>query len=68
MTLLRQGLTNREISDVLNYSPKTVEAYLGRLYRKAGCRSRVELVLAMERGKLTDDEPGEAAATGAGRR
>lgn len=50
--LVRDGLSNREISQVLHYSGKTVEAYLTRLYRKTGCRSRVELVVALERGGL----------------
>ncbi len=52
--LVQQAMTNREISDTLHYSPKTIEAYLGRLYRKLGCRSRVELVLTIERGELRD--------------
>jgi DNA-binding NarL/FixJ family response regulator len=50
--LVSQGLTNRSISQVLHYSPKTVEIYLSRLYKKVGCRSRVELVVAAERGEL----------------
>lgn len=53
LRLVRDGLTNREISQVLHYSRKTVEAYLSRLYRKTGCNSRVELVVALERGKLS---------------
>lgn len=50
--LLRQGLTNREISAVLHYSAKTIEVYVSRLYQKVGCRSRLELVLAAERGEI----------------
>jgi DNA-binding NarL/FixJ family response regulator len=50
--LVHDGLSNQEISQVLHYSRKTVEAYLSRLYRKTGCRSRVELVVALERGGL----------------
>jgi DNA-binding CsgD family transcriptional regulator/tetratricopeptide (TPR) repeat protein len=50
--LLRQGLTNRQISSVLHYSAKTIEVYVSRLYQKVGCRSRLELVLAAERGEI----------------
>ncbi len=50
--LVQQSLTNRQISSVLHYSTKTVEVYLSRLYQKVGCHSRVELVLAAERGEL----------------
>lgn len=50
--LLRQGLTNRQISAVMHYSAKTIEVYVSRLYQKVGCRSRLELVLAAERGEI----------------
>jgi DNA-binding NarL/FixJ family response regulator len=50
--LLRAGLGNREISEALHYSRKTVETYLTRLYRKTGHSSRMDLVLACERGEL----------------
>ena len=49
INMVRDGLNNREIAAVLHYSRKTVEAYLSRLYRKFGCRSRVGLVVALER-------------------
>ncbi|MFE7417608.1 AAA family ATPase [Rhodococcus sp. NPDC057529] len=49
VTLVRDGLSNREIADVLHYSSKTVEAYLTRLYKKTGYTSRVELIVAHER-------------------
>jgi DNA-binding NarL/FixJ family response regulator len=51
--LLRQGLTNRQISSILHYSPKTIEVYVSRLYQKVGCHSRLELVLAAERGEIS---------------
>jgi DNA-binding CsgD family transcriptional regulator len=41
--LAASGLTNREIAAVVFMSPKTVEANLGRVYRKLGIRSRAEL-------------------------
>lgn len=49
VTLVRDGLSNREIAGVLHYSSKTVEAYLTRLYKKTGYNSRVELIVAHER-------------------
>jgi DNA-binding CsgD family transcriptional regulator/tetratricopeptide (TPR) repeat protein len=51
--LLRQGLTNRQISSVMHYSAKTIEVYVSRLYQKVGCHSRLELVLAAERGEIS---------------
>lgn len=41
--LAAAGLKNREIAAALFVSPKTVEANLGRAYRKLGVRSRSEL-------------------------
>ena len=52
--LLRQGLTNRQIASVMHYSAKTIEVYVSRLYQKVGCHSRMELVLAAERGEISD--------------
>jgi DNA-binding CsgD family transcriptional regulator/tetratricopeptide (TPR) repeat protein len=55
--LLRQGLTNRQISSILHYSPKTIEVYVSRLYQKVGCHSRLELVVAAERGEINGLAP-----------
>jgi DNA-binding CsgD family transcriptional regulator len=41
--LVAGGLTNREVAAALFMSPKTVEATLGRAYRKLGIHSRAEL-------------------------
>lgn len=41
--LVAQGLTNREIAGTLYLGVKTVESHLGKIFRKLGCRSRVEL-------------------------
>ena len=38
-----QGATNREAGAALFVSPKTIEAHLGRIYRKLNVRSRSEL-------------------------
>lgn len=47
--LAAAGRTNREIAAEVFVSTKTVEAVLGRVYRKLGVRSRVELVAAIDR-------------------
>jgi DNA-binding CsgD family transcriptional regulator len=41
------GRTNKQIATEVFLSQKTVEAVLGRVYRKLGVRSRVELVSAL---------------------
>ena len=41
--MVSSGATNREAGARLFLSAKTVEAHLGRIYRKLGVRSRTEL-------------------------
>jgi DNA-binding CsgD family transcriptional regulator len=41
--LVSEGMTNNEVGAALALSAKTVEAHLGRVYRKLGLRSRTEL-------------------------
>ena len=41
--LAASGKTNRGVAAALFISPKTVEANLGRIYRKLGINSRAEL-------------------------
>jgi len=41
--LVARGATNREAGASLFLSPKTIEAHLGRVYRKLNVRSRTEL-------------------------
>jgi DNA-binding NarL/FixJ family response regulator len=41
--LVAAGRTNREVAAELFLSVNTVEAYLTRIYRKQGVRSRTEL-------------------------
>lgn len=43
------GATNREAGAALFLSPKTVEAHLGRVYRKLNVRSRTELAALLAR-------------------
>jgi DNA-binding NarL/FixJ family response regulator len=46
--LAADGLTNREIAERVFVSPKTVEANLGRVYRKLGLSSRAQLGRALD--------------------
>ena len=46
--LAADGLTNREIAERVFVSPKTVEANLGRAYRKLGISSRAQLGRALD--------------------
>jgi DNA-binding CsgD family transcriptional regulator len=41
--LAASGMTNRDVAAALFISPKTVEANLGRIYRKLGIKTRAEL-------------------------
>jgi DNA-binding NarL/FixJ family response regulator len=41
--LAASGMTNKDVATALFISPKTVEANLGRIYRKLGIKSRAEL-------------------------
>jgi DNA-binding CsgD family transcriptional regulator len=50
--LVAQGFTNREIAARVHLSAKTIEVYLGRVFRKVGCTSRLELALAVNSGRL----------------
>jgi len=50
--LLHDGMSNREIAETMFLSRKTVENYLSRIFQKTGCRTRVELALAYQSGRL----------------
>ncbi|KAJ8143269.1 hypothetical protein OY671_003587 [Metschnikowia pulcherrima] len=47
--LVVQGASNREAADQLYSSVRTVEVHLGRVFRKLGVRSRVELTVSAHR-------------------
>jgi DNA-binding CsgD family transcriptional regulator len=49
--MVTDGLTNREIAQILNVSPKTVEAHLSHIYRKASVRSRSQLAVLIARSE-----------------
>lgn len=51
--LVTEGLSNRQLANVLQASEKSVEGRLSRLFARTGYRSRVELAAAM----LTGDYP-----------
>ena len=50
--LVRDGLSNRQIAAAMNYSRKTIEVYLSRVYAKTGCASRLELIRAVDTGAV----------------
>lgn len=47
--LVVEGLSNREVARSLHLSVRTVEVHLGRVFRKLGVRSRMELAAAAHR-------------------
>jgi DNA-binding CsgD family transcriptional regulator len=47
-----KGATNREAGAALFLSPKTIEAHLGRVYRKLDVRSRTELAALLAREEI----------------
>jgi DNA-binding NarL/FixJ family response regulator len=50
--LVGSGLPNRQIATAMNYSTKTIEVYLSRIYTKTGCASRLELIRAVDTGSV----------------
>jgi DNA-binding CsgD family transcriptional regulator len=61
--LVATGMTNREVAARVFLSDKTIEAHLGRVFRKLGIRSRTALAAA-----LAADKPREIPdSTGVGR-
>ncbi len=46
-TLLAQGLTNRQIADMLYISEGTVKNYISSIYDKTGIHDRVKLIVAI---------------------
>lgn len=45
VALVADGLTNREVSEMLKLSEHTVKSYLFKIFEKLGISTRVELVL-----------------------
>ena len=62
VSLLAQGLCNKEIGNILDLKEGTVKVYLSKLYKKAGVSDRLELALVGIRnlglgGFESDEEP-----------
>jgi DNA-binding CsgD family transcriptional regulator len=55
--LVGRGLTNRQIARELQVSEKTVENNLTHVFAKTGCRSRLDLALAVMEGRLAASLP-----------
>jgi DNA-binding CsgD family transcriptional regulator len=52
--LVQQGMRNREIAAALNYSPRSVEVYLSRIYAKLRISSRLELARTLDARRADD--------------
>jgi DNA-binding NarL/FixJ family response regulator len=57
VSLLSQGMKNKEIAAALMVSEGTVKVYLSRLFEKAGVKDRFELALFGLRNLTTGDHP-----------
>jgi DNA-binding CsgD family transcriptional regulator len=66
VSLLSQGLKNKEIASTLLISEGTVKVYLSRLFQKVGVKDRFELALFglknLTTGQLPVGEKGQRAA------
>ena len=62
ITLISQGLKNKEIATVLEISEGTVKVYLSRLFEKVGVRDRFELALLGLRSVPKNGDSEAAAA------
>ncbi len=60
--MVASGVTNREAGSRLFLSAKTIEAHLGRIYRKVGVRSRTELAVLVGHEGLGADPTRSATA------
>ncbi|MFF5477732.1 helix-turn-helix transcriptional regulator [Streptomyces sp. NPDC012935] len=60
------GRSNREIAQALSLSVKTVERHLSRVYAKTDCRSRLQLVRALDGGLLGERPAGPGRPGDAG--
>ena len=54
LTLIARGLSNREIGESLDISPKTVERHLTNVLSKLGIRNRTELATLVRAGPVRD--------------
>ncbi|GEO95054.1 DNA-binding response regulator [Kocuria turfanensis] len=56
VTLLAQGLSNREIAEQMHVSEGSVKAYLGRVCEKFGVRDRVQALIKAYQSGLVDPQ------------
>jgi len=54
--LVQTGLRNRDIAKAANYSERTVEVYLSRIYAKLGVSSRLQLARLLDDNGVPDDD------------
>lgn len=52
LSLIKKGLTNREIGTTLNVTEATVKAHVGILFKKLDVKSRTQILVAIEPLKL----------------
>jgi hypothetical protein len=68
VSLLSQGLKNKEIAATLGISEGTVKVYFSRLFQKVGVKDRFELALYglknLNTGQLPVGEKGQCAVPG----
>jgi two-component system nitrate/nitrite response regulator NarL len=56
ITLVCDGLSNREIAEKLRVAEGTIKGHLHAIFEKLGVRSRIELMIALaDRSKLAPD-------------
>lgn len=51
--LIGPGLTNQQIAARMNISIKTVETYMGRIFKKLGAKSRAQVVFLLSAGPVS---------------
>lgn len=64
LTVLADGLSNREIAGRLGIAERTVAQHVSTILRKTGCRSRTQAAALLQRlrARPSDDRPGERRA------
>jgi len=59
LALMMKDMNNREIADLLHRSVRTVEVHSGRIYKKFGVSSRIELVRRVTEMRFAKDRQGQ---------
>jgi len=59
LALMMKDMNNREIADLLHRSVRTVEVHSGRIYKKFGVSSRIELVRRVTEMSFAKDRQGQ---------